>query len=374
MPKKYDNNLCSEIYASYQRGVRVSEICSEYQVPRSTVYYIIKKLKKNVVQPTQRDLIIIQQRLERQENINKINRDYEASSFYTVGDKIQFIQANLSNCSLTLLCEALKVSKTTYYTKTDKSHKTTFEVQREKMTPIVINVFNENKQSIGALKISKLLQAEGYHIAPKTVASIMHENCLYSVRGGAKKLYENYIKETKNKLNRQFSANRPNEYWVTDVTQFCYKKHTYYICSVLDLFSRAIVGWKIGRRNTTQLIKSTFLKAYESRKPSDTILLHSDRGANYTSKEYVKCLLSHGIIQSLSNPGTPYDNSVMESFFKTLKAEEIHRRIYHSEKEMIASISAYIEYYNNKRPHSYNSYVPPLEAEKIYYSKHSELY
>jgi len=370
MKRIYNNEVCSEVTKCYNEGIRATQISAKFDIPISSVYYILQNRRIN--KPTQKELIIVQQRFARQLWINRIRDEYDNSPFSRAKQKIGFIKDNLSDYSLSIMCEALHVSKSSYYLQTTPHKKTTYELRREELTPLITELFYEHNESIGAKAIAHLLRRQGVRVAEKTVADIMKIQGLFSLRLGAKKMFEKYNQTLKNVLNREFNVASPNEVWVADVTEFMINGKRYYLSSVMDLFSRRILAWKIGRRNTTQLIKSTFLSAYDFRKPDGTILFHSDRGANYTSKVYVKCLFDHGIIRSVSRPKTPYDNSVKESFFKTFKCEEIYRRIYRSEREMLESIEKFITYYNNERPHSYLGYKAPAEAERLYYEKNAK--
>lgn len=127
-----------------------------------------------------------------------------------------------------------------------------------------------------------------------------------------------------------------------------------------------VVSYKIGFKNSTQLVKSTFKKAYETRQPKTELLFHTDRGTNYKSYTFCSYLQSLNVTQSFSRAHIPYDNSVMESFFSNLKREELYRRKYRSENEIIKAIDGYILFYNTKRPHSYNNYKTPLAKEEAY--------
>ena len=114
-------------------------------------------------------------------------------------------------------------------------------------------------------------------------------------------------------------------------------------------------------------MKSTFKKAYESRKPAGQLLFHTDRGSNYRSYAMCSYLREFGVIQSFSKAGVPYDNSVMESFFSSLKREELYRTKYRSEAEFRAAVDAYMVFYNERRPHAKNGYKTPMKLESIYF-------
>lgn len=231
-------------------------------------------------------------------------------------------------------------------------------------------IHDEGNQIFGSGKIYAILKDRGYAISPKTVANIMHQNGWFSIRQSSKTIYLQNEERRKNILNQQFTVSRPNEVWVSDVTYFRYNNRMYYICVILDLFARRVIAYKISQKNSTQLTKGTLKEAYENRSPNK-LLFHSDRGANYTSKSFRLYLKHLNITQSFSKPGTPYDNSVMESFFKSLKSEKLYRIEFHSERELRKSISDYIDFYNNKRPHTVLANRTPSAYEERYYSNHN---
>ena len=126
-------------------------------------------------------------------------------------------------------------------------------------------------------------------------------------------------------------------------------------------------------RNSTQLTKSTFKDAYETRRPKGDLLFHTDRGANYRSKTFCAYLKSLNVTQSFSRSHNPFDNSVMESFFSSFKREELYRTKYRSEYEFRTAIESYMDFYNKRRPHRKNKYKSPHQKEIEFYRKQKEL-
>jgi len=147
-----------------------------------------------------------------------------------------------------------------------------------------------------------------------------------------------------NILKQEFKVDHPNTVWVSDVTYYHYNNRTYYICVILDLYARKVVAHRISLSNSTQLTKRTFKLAYESRQPKENLLLHSDQGANYTSRTFMTYLKQLNVQQSFSRKGTPYDNSVCESFFANMKREELYRRNYKTETEFFNGVHNYIAF------------------------------
>jgi transposase InsO family protein len=147
------------------------------------------------------------------------------------------------------------------------------------------------------------------------VLEIMRDMGIASIRQSSKKTHDKEERKYKNHLNQDFVATQPQQKWVSDVTVFKYKDNWIYICVIIDLFSRMVIAHKIGYSNSTQLVKSTLVKAYDKRKPQAGLVFHTDRGSNYRSKAIYDYMQKKEIIHSYSRAYVPYDNSVVESFF-----------------------------------------------------------
>jgi transposase InsO family protein len=170
-----------------------------------------------------------------------------------------------------------------------------------------------------------------------------------------------------NVLDRQFSPPAPNKRWVTDITYLWTNEGWCYLAVILDLFSRAVVGWAIDANLLTSLPLRALEMALLRRRPEPGLLHHSDRGCQYTSSEYLDVLYRHGIKVSMSRRGNCWDNAVAESFFATLKTELIDDRIWQTRLEVRSAIFEYIEvFYNRQRLHSSLGYKTPLETETQY--------
>lgn len=270
------------------------------------------------------------------------------------------------------LCEAMAVDRGTFYNHIfrNKKDNTWYAKRREILREEILKIYEENRQIFGAGKITAILKQRGYRTSEETVSFLMHDMGLQSIRHRSKAVYEKEIK-SKNKVNQQFQVARPNEVWVSDVTYFRTQYNAYYICVILDLYSRKVLAYRIALNNSTQLVKSTFKDAYEARQPKTKLIFHSDRGSNYRSKTFCSYLKSLNVTQSFSRAYTPYDNSVVESFFSSLKREELYRSKYRSDKEFKQGVDDYMAFYNTQRPHSNNNYRTPDAKEAEYFSKNS---
>ena len=144
----------------------------------------------------------------------------------------------------------------------------------------------------------------------------------------------------------------------------------YFICVIMDLYARRVIAYKVGYSNNTHLVKDTFRMAYESRKPGLGLIFHTDQGGNYRSRAFGDYLKAREVTQSFSKPGVPYDNSVMETFFASMKREELYRYKYRSEREFRAAVERYIDFYNTQRPHKTLHYKTPKSKEEAYAKTH----
>ena len=371
MPKNYSKEEKGKVINLYSTGVSVTQISKENGVARSTIYDWIKEYNKKPRRTKPIDMhevVLLRQKCEQQEKMIEILKNAPCTVSSPLQERYAYIQSISDKYSINLLCKSMNVAKGSYYNHIlrNKNENTLFAQKKAELTPIIEKIFHDNNQIFGAGKIHAILKDRGYKVAAKTVADIMHENGWFAIGTSAKKIYLMTQERKQNILNQQFTVSRPNEVWVSDITYFRYNDFSYYICVILDLYARRVVAHKISLKNSTQLTKSTFKLAYEYRQPTE-LLFHSDRGTNYTSNTFRDYLRALGVKQSFSNTATPYNNSVMESFFKSMKTERLYRTNYRSEREFRESVREYINYYNNDRPHSVLRYQTPEYFESKYY-------
>ncbi len=167
-----------------------------------------------------------------------------------------------------------------------------------------------------------------------------------------------------NHLARRFGAEAPNKAWATDISYVWTKEGWLYLCVIMDLFSRKIVGWSMGTTLANELVLNALKMARKQRGLPKGLILHSDRGIQYTSKDFQNILAKHGVICSMSRKGNCWDNAVLESFFGSLKVEVIYQNYYEARLQARRDIFEYIEaFYNRERLHSAIGYMTPEECE-----------
>ena len=267
---------------------------------------------------------------------------------YPEKEKIAVVNRYLNGEKISQISQSTKISRTTIYLWI-KERNNSFNKGKAPDFRYLHDLQEKCDRHQKIIEIMQRSQDRGYAISESTVAKIMHENGMFYIRACAKTLYKEHQERKANILQQQFQVSRPNEVWVSDVTYFSVFGRMYYICVVLDLYARKVIAYKISQHNSTQLTKSTVKAAYGTRKPNESLLFHSDQGSNYTSSGFRKYLKSLNIIQSFSNPGMPYDNSVMESFFGSFKREALYRYRFKTEKDFFEGVAIYIHFYNGKR-------------------------
>lgn len=178
------------------------------------------------------------------------------------------------------------------------------------------------------------------------------------------------VHTAENRLQRNFAAESPNRLWAGDITYIATAEGWLFLAVVLDLYSRKVIGWSMSSRIDTTLTTTALRMAVRRRQPEGSVIVHSDRGVQYSSEEYRRTLAELGLIASMSRRGDCYDNAIIETFFARLKTELIGRRIYRSRSEARRLIFAYIEvFYNRQRLHSSLGYMSPEEFEKQHHQQ-----
>ena len=173
-----------------------------------------------------------------------------------------------------------------------------------------------------------------------------------------------------NVVNQKFTVSQPNLVWVSDITYVKVNSMNHYICVIIDLFSRKVVHYQTSSNIDAKLVCDTFKKAYNKRNCPRNLIFHSDRGSQYTAKDFRQLLDRVNVVQSFSAKGYPYENAVAESFFKFLKLEEINRKSFSTKSQLDLSLFEYIEgFYNRRRPHSANEMLSPNQKEDLYFKE-----
>ncbi|TYB30260.1 MAG: IS3 family transposase [Candidatus Mcinerneyibacterium aminivorans] len=282
----------------------------------------------------------------------------------------ELIEKQKATYKITIMCKLYEIPRSTYYdriTREESDLSKTNRMLKEKINKI----YHDSNKIYGSPKITKILKNKGHKISIKRTQRLMRE---LGIRSITCRKYNHYSSQSnndfegKNLLQQNFDTKDLKEKWVTDITYV----HTVndgwcYLASVMDLHTNKIVGYAFAKHMKKELVIKAIENAYKSEglKNDNQIILHSDRGSQYTSKKYRSIIREKGLILSYSDKGNPYDNACMESFHSILKTEETKRRTYYNYKEAKLVIFEFIEsWYNRRRIHGSIDYMTPIEYER----------
>jgi putative transposase len=265
------------------------------------------------------------------------------------------------------LCRRYQVSRSGFYSWAgcDGSRR---QRNDEELGTRIERIHRDSGERYGSPRVHQMLRREGIHCSNKRVARLMRERGL---RARVSRLYRKgsgvvrrFFAKTGNLRLDESLPTRTDQIWVGDLTYLRLGKRWRYLATVMDLFSRRIIGWTLARRRTTEVTLRALKRAIAARSPQPGLLFHSDRGIEYSAYGYQDFLRSRGIVPSMNRPRNCQDNAHMESFFHSLKAELTHRRSFTSDAELNACVAGYINrFYNERRIHSSLGYHSPVEFE-----------
>jgi putative transposase len=283
--------------------------------------------------------------------------------------KYACIEENRGEYAVLMMCRVLGVKPSGYYAwrRREPSRRM---VEDERLKGEITVVHAESDGVYGSPKVRDELLERGEHIGRHRVARLMRELGLY---GCPKKRYKvttdsrHNLLVADNHLAQDFTATAPNQRWVADITYIRTREGWLYLAVILDLFSRAIVGWSMGSRITRHLVMQALIMALNRRDADADLMHHSDKGSQYASYDFQKLLTEHGIVCSMSGIGNAYDNAAMESFFSLLKRERVYRRpVYATRQQARTDLFDYIErFYNRQRRHGSAGRKSPLNYEAM---------
>lgn len=240
--------------------------------------------------------------------------------------------------------------------------------ENKQLTAAIQEVFKQSKETYGSPRIFHSLRRQGYRCGIHRVARLMRVTGIQAVQRRAFRVTT--VAGTQiaapNRLQQCFQVMIPNSIWTTDITYIATQEGWLYLAVMLDMYSRRVIGWSMQDRLTDDLVVAAFGAAWLNRRPQAGLIIHSDRGFQYSGQRFREVLVKHACIQSMSATGNCYDNAVTETFFHTLKVELVHRYHFQSRGEARHHIFEYIEsFYNRQRLHSTLGYKSPVEFENV---------
>ena len=277
-----------------------------------------------------------------------------------------FIKAHQSEFNITSMCRVLCVHRSGYYAWRAAAPSPRATANEQLLTDIKA-FYLQSGGVYGSPRIYRDCKAAGIACSENHVAKLMQQASLHAVRGYRKARYKagKPAIASPNRLHQVFTADTADETWVTDITQLYTHEGWLYVAVVIDLYSRAVVGWSMQGHTRTELVLSAMLMAKWRRQPTRTVMIHSDQGSQFGSDAFSRWCKENNFITSMSRRGNCYDNAAMESFFSSLKKEKTRGKVYNTREELKAEIFDYIEvFYNRVRRHSYLNYLSPVQFEQ----------
>ncbi|WP_095121570.1 IS3 family transposase [Streptococcus acidominimus] len=361
--RHFTDEFKQQIVDLHNAGMKRSKIIKEYDLTPSSFDKWVKQARttgsfKTVDNLTdeQRELIELRKRNQELE----MQLDILKQAAVIMAPKREIITANKDKYSISAMCQCLNIPRSSYY------YKAVVPVSEAQLEEMVKRIFLDSKSRYGARKIKKCLEAQGITLSRRRIRRIMKRLNLVSVyQKAAFKPHAKGKNEAPipNLLARQFKQEKPLEALVTDLTYVRIGKRWAYVCLILDLFNREIIGLSLGWHKTADLVKEAIQSIpYALTKVK---LFHSDRGKEFDNALIDEMLEAFGITRSLSQAGCPYDNAVAESTYRSFKLEFINQENFRSLEELTLKTKDYVHWWNHHRIHSTLNYQTPMTKRAI---------
>ncbi len=289
---------------------------------------------------------------------------------------VQFIDDYKDNYGIEPICKVLPIAPSTYYREkylANNSEKRSLRQQHDDFYISEIkHIWQDSKSRYGMRKVWQKMKADGIRVARCTIERLMRQHGLQGVWRGKGKITTNSRDDQKRAgdlVNRNFKSHRPNQLWVADFTYIKTTSGWIYTAFIIDVFARAIVGWKVSKHMNTDMVMAALNQAIVNRNKPKNVIHHSDRGVQYLSIRYTSRMADSSIIASVGTTGDSYDNALAETVNGLYKSEVIHylKKSWNGVNDVELATLEWVDWFNKKRLHSTIGYVSPFEFEKRYY-------
>ena len=289
---------------------------------------------------------------------------------------VQFIDDYRGSYGVELICRVLPIAPSTYYRAqalSDNPHKRSLRSQHDAYyIGEIKRIWQDSKCRYGVRKVWQQMKADGVKVARCTVERLMKQYGMQGIWRGKGKITTNSRDDQKRAddlVNRNFNAHRPNQLWVADFTYVKTLSGWVYTAFIIDVFARAIVGWKVSDRMNTDMVMAALNQAIADRNNPKDVIHHSDRGVQYLSIRYTDKMADCGVIASVGTTGDSYDNALAETVNGLYKSEVIHylKESWSGVNDVELATLEWVDWFNKIRLHSTIGYVSPFEFEKRYY-------
>ncbi len=294
---------------------------------------------------------------------------------------VRYIDAHRDRYGIEPICKQLPIAPSTYYEyktrERDPDRESNRSIRDRHLEPEIKRVWKENFEVYGAPKVWRQMKREGFVIARCTVERLMRKLGLRGVTRGPKKhwttIADDSLARPADLVNREFSATRPNQLWVADITFVATWSGMVHVAFIIDVFARYIVGWRVSRSMRTDLVLDALEQALWSRTKTGELIHHSDRGSQYLSIRYTERLAEAGIDSSVGSVGDSYDNAMAETINGLFKTEVIRKRgPWKNIDEVEYATLEWVDWFNNRRLLEPIGNIPPAEYELMYYQQLEE--
>lgn len=283
--------------------------------------------------------------------------------------KYLFVQSHRSDFRVEKMCQAIQIQRSGFYTWRHRD-RSALSLANELLLEQIQEVFANSRKTYGSPRITKALRKKGVQCGKNRVARIMKINGIQAKHRRRFRHRPSVCADSQafpNLINRKFRVAGPNLVWVIDITYLPASWGWLYLVAVMDLFSRRVVGWEVSTRLQSDFVLEALKKAFQDRSPKPGLIIHSDRGSQFSSTMVKDFAKEHDALQSMSRKGDCYDNSVIESFFGTLKNELMDTKPFESLREARCILFDLIDiFYNRSRIHSTANDMSPVEFETEY--------
>ncbi|WP_128738429.1 IS3 family transposase [Lederbergia galactosidilytica] len=362
--RTFTKEFKEQIVQLHASGKPRAEIIKEYELTPSAFDKWVRQHKtsgsfeeKDNRTPEQEELIKLRKENQRLAMENDIFKASRADH----GTKVDVIRNNTHKYSVSAMCDVLQIPRSTYYYEA----KIKDDQEEEKLTKLIKDIFKSSRNNYGQRKIKIELQKMGWQVSRRRIGRIMKEQGLvskYTVAQFNPRKTSVNESETGNVLNREFDQNQELKVVVSDLTYVRVGQKWHYICVLVDLYNREIIGYSAGPEKTAALVQRAF--ASVSYNLNRLELFHTDRGSEFKNKLIDEALKVFGIERSLSEKGTPYDNAVAEAMFKTIKTEFVNGTVFSSQQELDLALFDYVNWFNHIRIHGSLDYLTPIEYKR----------
>jgi putative transposase len=284
--------------------------------------------------------------------------------------RFAFIQEQRVAFPVTVMCKVLDVSSSGFYAFVRGDKATDSDCNDRKTMDEIRSIHAQSRSTYGVRRVLAELRSRGHHIGLKRVRRLMRlagldVRCKRRFRATTDSKHNHPVAD--NLVHRNFETKAPDQVWVGDITYIPTDEGWLYLATLVDLFSRRVVGWAMSDRIDRNLTLDALRDAVDKRDPSAGLIHHTDRGSQYACSDYRAALTAHGMVCSMSRKGDCWDNAVAETSFASLKAELVYWERYRTRQQARDSISSYLEdFYNRTRRHSTLRYLSPIEFELAY--------